>query len=106
MASRSPFKYSINKLVNRLFESGISTKQIEWAVQYVKATKIRADPDSGKHMKPLSLSKNFGMFVLYGGGISVACIVFILEILWKWLTLQKYKILRRHFKKEIGFTKK
>lgn len=108
VASASPYKYFINRVANRLFESGIRTKHLQWAVQYVKSAnrKVKGNNECGNKFRPLTLSRNYGMFVLYIGGIVFGCSVFILEILWKWLTTAKPKKLRRHYKKEIGFDKK
>lgn len=90
MANRSPFKKSIDQLVQRLFESGIRTQYLEWPIQFIDALNHKAVKNTYFHEKihPLTLSQIYDIFVLLIDGIVVACIVFLLENLW--FTLQKF----------------
>lgn len=83
-----------------MFESGIHDQQLKWSLQFLSEAnrKIEDNPLADNKSRPLTLSRNLGILVLLAGGVVLASIVFVLEILWKFtisFTMQKRNVCRR-----------
>ncbi len=91
MSTSSLFKNSIDRLIQRLFESGIRAQYLKWSIELLASVNRKIDQasDSGEGIRPLTLSQNYDFFVLLIGGMTIALIAFLLEILWKWFMLEK-----------------
>lgn len=84
-----------------MFESGIRTQHLKWAIQYVQAANRKATSNSGNEFRPLTLPQSYGIFILLNAGLIFGSLVFVLEVLWYWLKLLKQKICHHRVKKGI-----
>lgn len=71
-----------------MFENGIYAKHSEAAVHFLKR-KISINHKFGTKVRPLTLSRMSGVFLLLVHGGAICCAVFVLEILWKLFALER-----------------
>jgi len=82
LRKRSPFRAPLSKSIVELNEAG-ELQELKNKWWNTDKTKCDAEKDSALATSELGIDKVGGVFVLLGGGLSLACLTAIMEFVWK-----------------------